>query len=193
MSVSPPSVDLDGRSLVLVWAMDRRGVIGRDGALPWRLSDDLKQFKRLTRDAPVIMGRKTFESIGKPLPRRTNIAISAEPRTTAGIRWVASLDEALQAALDATEPGDAIFVLGGSTIYAAALDIATSAQVTFVDAEVTGDVVLPFSFPSSDWREVSAVDYAASEVNDYAFSIRTFERIGTRSGGGDMEIGGGED
>ncbi len=156
--------------------MDRQGVIGRDGQLPWRLSDDLKNFKRTTAGAPVIMGRKTFESIGKALPNRTNIAVSSKPRSTSGVHWVTSFDDALDRALEHTEAGDSIFVLGGSAIYAAALDSATHAEVTFVAADVDGDVVLPFDFPTDDWVLGDVREFDASPRNEFPFSIRSFER-----------------
>ena len=165
-----------GRRLVLVWAMDRRGVIGRDGQLPWRLSDDLKNFKRTTAGAPVIMGRKTFESIGKALPRRTNIAVSREPRSTPGVHWVSSFGDALDVAIENTEAGESIYVIGGTSIYAAAIGRATHAEVTFVAADVEGDVELPFEFPTDDWVLGAVRDFDASAHNDFPFSIRSFER-----------------
>lgn len=173
---TPDGPDLGGRRLVLVWAMDRGGVIGRDGQLPWRLSDDLKNFKQTTSGAPVIMGRKTFDSIGRALPKRTNIAISREARATPGVHWVTSLSDALEIAIEHTGAGDSIFVLGGSTIYEAALPRATHAEVTFVAADVPGDVVLSFEFPTDDWVCTSVRDFDASPRNEYSFSIRSFER-----------------
>ncbi len=142
--------------LVLIVARARNGVIGRDGALPWQLSADLKRFKRMTVGKPVIMGRKTFESIGKPLPGRHNIVLSRDPAWRAeGVSVVANLAEAVAAAgLDPRARADGIMVIGGAQIYAEALPSATRIELTEVYAEPEGDTVLP-AFDPARWREVA--------------------------------------
>ncbi|MFZ4690021.1 MAG: dihydrofolate reductase [Polymorphobacter sp.] len=142
--------------LVLVVARARNGVIGRDGALPWHLPDDLKRFKRMTVGKPVIMGRKTFESIGKPLPGRQNIVLTRDPAwQAAGVSVVPNLAEAVAAAgLDPRARADGIMVIGGAQIYAEALPSATRIELTEVDAEPDGDTVLP-AFDPARWREIA--------------------------------------
>jgi dihydrofolate reductase len=142
--------------LVLVLARARNGVIGNSGALPWHLPDDLKRFKRMTVGKPVIMGRKTFESIGKPLPGRQNIVLTRDPDWRAeGVRVAANLAEAVAAAgLDPRARADGIMVIGGAQIYAEALPSATRIELTEVDAEPEGDTVMP-PFNPQRWREAA--------------------------------------
>ncbi len=142
--------------LVLVVARAKNGVIGRDGALPWHIPDDLRRFKRMTVGKPVIMGRKTFESIGKPLPGRQNIVLTRDAAWAApGVTVVPNLAEAVAAAgLDPRARADGIMVIGGAQIYAEALPSATRIELTEVDAEPTGDTVLP-AFDQARWREVA--------------------------------------
>lgn len=131
----------------LIWAMADNGVIGRDGGLPWKLPNDLKHFKEVTMGNPVIMGRKTFASLGKPLPGRLNLVLSRSGLALAGATTLRSLDEALAAA----EASGArwAWVIGGAEVYAAALARADCLQVTRVHGKVEGDVV----FPSVDWEQ----------------------------------------
>lgn len=142
--------------IALIGAVARNGVIGRDGDMPWHLSTDLKRFKALTLGHPVIMGRKTFESVGKPLPGRLNIVITRDRDWQAdGVLTVGSLGAALDLATahlesfepdpnepDATPP-NMIFVAGGGQIYAQALSFADVLHVTHVEAEIDGDTVFP--------------------------------------------------
>jgi dihydrofolate reductase len=125
--------------IVLVAAFARNGVIGVDGALPWRLLDDLKRFKRLTLDKPVVMGRKTYESIGRPLPKRRNVVVSRTSAALEGAEVVRSVEDALLLLSDAPE----ICVIGGGEIYRAFLPIATKLELTHVEADVQGDVTFP--------------------------------------------------
>lgn len=126
--------------LTLIAAVARNGVIGKDGTLPWRLPEDLKRFKALTLGHPIIMGRKTWESLGKPLPGRTNIVISRDPGyAAAGAIVVASLDAALAACADADEA----FVIGGAEIYALALARADCLQLTELGRDFEGDTYFP--------------------------------------------------
>jgi dihydrofolate reductase len=142
--------------LVLVLARARNGVIGNRGTLPWHLPDDLKRFKRMTVGKPVIMGRKTFESIGKPLPGRQNIVLTRDPDWRAeGVTVVSNLAEAVAAAgLDPRARADGLMVIGGAQIYAEALPSATRIELTEVDADPEGDTVMP-PFDPARWREVA--------------------------------------
>jgi len=155
--------------------MDRGGVIGRDGALPWHLPADMAYFRKTTSDHPVIMGRRTFESLRSPLPRRTNIVVSRRPEyEMPGVLTAATLDEAF--ALAAVAEGSEIaFVIGGAELYAAALPRADELHVTRIDADVSGDVV----FPPIDWSNflcVAATPHAVDERNALPFAIERWER-----------------
>jgi dihydrofolate reductase len=157
--------------LVLVVARAKNGVIGKDGALPWHLPEDLKRFKRMTVGKPVIMGRKTFESIGKPLPGRHNIVLTRDAAWRAeGVSVAANLAEAVAAAgLDPRARADGIMVIGGAQIYAEALPSATRIELTEVDAEPAGDTILP-PFDPARWVETARESHAAEgERPGYAF------------------------
>ncbi|MEI6487284.1 MAG: dihydrofolate reductase [Sphingomonadales bacterium] len=156
--------------ITLVVARARNGVIGNSGALPWHLPADLKHFKALTIGKPVVMGRKTFESIGKPLPGRQNIVLTRQPGWSApGVTVVPNLAEAIAAAgLDPRVRGH-IMIIGGAEIYALALPIATRVELTEVDAEPEGDTVLP-PFDPARWTEVARTAHAAEgDTPGYAF------------------------
>jgi len=150
--------------LVLVLARARNGVIGHKGELPWHLPEDLKRFKRMTVGKPVIMGRKTFESIGKPLPGRQNIVLTRDRDWRAdGVTVVPNLAEAIAAAgLDPRARADGIMVIGGAQIYAEALPSATRIELTEVDAAPAGDTVMP-PFDPGHWREVAREAHPAAE------------------------------
>jgi dihydrofolate reductase len=160
-------------------ARARNGVIGRDNDLPWRLSTDQKHFRALTTGKPVIMGRKTWDSLPrKPLPRRTNIVLSRdgsfEPK---GAIRCEDFSEAVQIAREqAVEDGAVeVCVIGGAALCALALPRATRIYLTEVDAEPEGDVVFP-PFDESAWREVSREAHPAGPDDDHAFVFRTLER-----------------
>lgn len=157
--------------LVLVVARARNGVIGNAGALPWHIPADLKHFKAITVGKPVIMGRKTFDSIGKPLPGRHNIVLTRDAGWQAeGVTVVANLAEAIAAAgLDPRTRADAIMIVGGAQIYAEALPSATRIEVTEIDAAPDGDTVMP-PFDPARWREVSRRSHpAAGDTPGYSF------------------------
>ncbi len=136
--------------VAIIAAVASNGVIGSANALPWRLPEDLKRFKALTLGHPVIMGRKTFESIGRPLPGRRNIVISRNAAFSAeGCETAASLDAALAACAGTT---DEVFVIGGGQIYAEALPVSDKLYLTEIKAEVDGDTRFP-GFDRSAWRE----------------------------------------
>ena len=155
------------------------GVIGRDGALPWRLATDLAHFKTLTLGKPIIMGRKTWESLPRrPLPGRMNIVLtrdgSFEPRNAVRSE---DFSEAVQIAREqASEDGaDEVCVIGGAALFALALPKAGRIYLTEVEAEVPGDVVFP-PFDENGWVEVSREAHPAGEGDDHAFLFRTLER-----------------
>ncbi|WP_439534631.1 dihydrofolate reductase [Polymorphobacter sp.] len=145
-----------GLEVVLVVARADNGVIGRDGTLPWRLSADLKRFKALTVGKPVLMGRKTFESIGRPLPGRHNIVLTRQPGWQAdGVSVAPNLAEAIAAAgMDPRARAAALMVIGGADIYAQALPLADRVELTEVHVDADGDTVLP-AFNAAVWREVA--------------------------------------
>ena len=163
--------------LNLVVARAANGVIGRDGGLPWRIPEDLRHFKRLTVGKPVVMGRRTFESIGKPLPGRHNIVLTRNAGWTAeGVTVVPNLAEAVAAAgLDPRARADEIMVIGGAQIYAEALPSATRVYLTEVHAEPAGDTVLP-GFDPLLWTELERTDHPAEGVTP-GYSFVTLERI----------------
>jgi dihydrofolate reductase len=158
------------RSLVV--AMARNRVIGRDNALPWRLPADLAYFKRVTMGHPVIMGRRTYESIGKPLPGRLNIVVSRNPAFRApGCTVVRSLDEAWEVAGEAPE----VCVIGGTSIFAEALSVADRIHLTEVDADVPGDTWFP-EFDRSEWTEREVEHHAPDDRHAYPFRIVVLDR-----------------
>jgi dihydrofolate reductase len=158
----------------IIAAMAENGIIGRDGQLPWRLSADLKRFKRLTTGHTVIMGRKTWESIGRPLPDRRMVVISRQNGYQAdGVTIVGSLDEALAVAQSANEV-DA-FIIGGAEVYRLALPKADRLYITLVLADVAGDT----KFPEVDWEtwaRTESESHDADADNEYATLFYTFER-----------------
>lgn len=155
----------------LVVAAAENDVIGRNNALPWHLPADLKYFKTITMAKPIVMGRKTWESIGRPLPGRHNVVITRQPLAIPGCTVVHSLEEALQATADAAE----VMVIGGAVIFASALPMARRVYLTRVHAMVDGDTFLPALDPAQ-WREVSRQDCSADEKNAYAYSFLVLER-----------------
>lgn len=152
--------------------MSRNRVIGRNNELPWRLPSDLAFFKRVTLGHPVIMGRRTYESIGKPLPGRLNIVVTGNRGYRApGCTVVHSLEDAYRAAGDAEE----VSIIGGSSIFEAALPSADVIYLTEVEGEVEGDVFFP-EFDRSGWRETVIERHPADERHAYPFRILKLER-----------------
>ncbi|HVW56628.1 MAG TPA: dihydrofolate reductase [Rhizobiaceae bacterium] len=151
-------------------AIAENGVIGRDGGLPWRLSSDLKRLKADTMGKPIIMGRRTYDSIGKPLPGRLNIVVTRNRDWGAeGVEAAASLDEAIRLAEDRAHsmPGaDEIIILGGGMLYAEALVVTDKLYVTHVLASVDGDTTFPEIDPAV-WEIVSSLNVPAGEKDDY--------------------------
>jgi dihydrofolate reductase len=165
-------------SLVLVAAIAENGVIGRAGALPWRLKTDLKRFRVLTVGHPVVMGRKTYLSFGKPLKNRTNIVVTRDPEfAAAGIVVAPSLETALEVAEgDALRRGAAAIVIGGGAdIYLKTIDKATRLEITCVHVRPEGDTMFPEIDPAR-WRETSRQEYAAGPDDEAPFTTLTYER-----------------
>jgi dihydrofolate reductase len=161
--------------LTLVAAVARNGVIGRDNDMPWRLPEDLKHFRRVTLGAPVIMGRRTWDSLPaafKPLPGRRNVVITRNPGWHAdGAEAAASLDEALRR-LDA-EP--AAFVVGGAQLYAQALERADELVLTEIDRDFEGDTRFP-GYDRGRFAEVARETHRAAPPNDFDFAFVTYRR-----------------
>ncbi len=156
----------------IIVAMAENRVIGRDGDLPWHISEDLKRFKHLTIGHTIIMGRKTHESIGRPLPKRRSIIISRQADYAAdGVEVAQSLDAAVEMAASDEEA----FVIGGSSIYAAALPLADRLYVTRVHAEVAGDVFFP-DFDTDDWQQIEASPKQTDEKSGLTYSFVVFQR-----------------
>jgi dihydrofolate reductase len=172
-------------ALVLVAAVADNGVIGRGNTLPWRLKSDLKHFRTLTLGKPVLMGRKTFESIGRPLPGRTNIVASRDAGfAVPGVVAAARLEDALAAAT-----GDAlrrsvgeVMVVGGADIYAALMPRAARLEITHVHARPQGDAVFPPIDPAV-WRAAARAEHAAGADDDAAFTFVTYCRASDGIGG----------
>nr|WP_298728812.1 type 3 dihydrofolate reductase [uncultured Steroidobacter sp.] len=159
--------------LSIIVAVADNGVIGSGNQLPWRLPDDLKRFKALSLGKPIVMGRKTFDSIGRPLPGRLNIVISRRSGLEIpGCRVVTSIDEALAAA----QPAPEIVIVGGADIYRQVLPSVQVIHLTRVHANVAGDVVFPELQPH-EWREVAKEYHPADERHAHAFTFSTLERV----------------
>ena len=156
----------------VVVAMGRARVIGVAGGLPWRLPADLRRFKALTLGKPILMGRRTHESIGRVLPGRRNLVLSRLAFAAPGCEVVASLDEALSCC--AGEPE--VMVIGGATVYAEALPRAERIYLTIVDGEFAGDTFFP-PLPEGEWREVEAEEHPADAENPYALRFVRLDRV----------------
>jgi dihydrofolate reductase len=163
--------------VVLVLAAADNGVIGTGNALPWELPDDLLHFKRTTIGRPVVMGRKTFDSVGFPLPGRRNIVITRDQGWShEGVLTCHSLDEALERAFEQAliDGADAVMVVGGAEIYRLSLPRADKAILTRVHGEVVGDVRFDLTV-FSDWRQVSSREFEAVKGNSHSFTILELE------------------
>lgn len=161
----------------LVAAVARNGVIGADNDMPWRLSSDLRRFRRLTWGKPLVMGRKTFDAIGRALPGRLTIVVTRRSNWHApGVTVAGGLDEALRKAAAWREGrGQEVCVVGGGTIYGQALPRADWLRLTHVDAAPAGDVVFP-DYDADAWRAVSAIDTPAGPRDEFATRYRAYRR-----------------
>ena len=165
--------------LSLIVAVAENGVIGRDGGLPWRLSSDLKTFRRLTLGKPLIMGRRTFQSIGKPLDGRDNIVVTRDPHfDVPGVSACASVSEAVTLArvLATTRGADEIMVIGGAAIYDAVIDIADRVYLSRVHAKPAGDRHFP-DLDAAQWQEVSCEALPKGERDEFAATLIVYERV----------------
>ena len=163
---------MNEQKIVFVVAMGENRVIGRDNVMPWHIRSDLKRFKALTWGKPMIMGRKTFESIGKPLPGRQNIVVTRDPNyRREGIDVVHDVDAALRAAGDAPE----VMVIGGAEIFRLLLPRAGRLHLTRVHANVEGDVMWP-ALDDREWQVVEREEYAADELHAHAMTFEVWEK-----------------
>jgi len=158
----------------IIVAADEHGGIGRAGGLPWHLPGDLKRFKALTMGKPMVMGRKTWDSIGRPLPGRRSLVVSRQPGLALdGAEVFGSLEAALQAAADAPET----CVIGGAEIYRQALPLAEVVHLTRVHASVQADTFFPV-LDTGEWEEVAREDCPADARHAHAYSFLTLKRVG---------------
>lgn len=170
------------KTLALIVARTRNGVIGRDNRMPWHLPEDLRYFKRITMNKPVIMGRNTWESLGKPLPGRDNIVITRNTAYRAdGATVVHDLPTALTLAdsLASARQVDEIMVIGGADIYRAAMPFITRAYVTEIDADIEGDTFF-HELDTQHWQETAREAHAPCEKNPHPYCFVTWQR---RQGG----------
>ena len=157
----------------IIVAMARNRVIGANGAIPWRLPEELKRFKSLTLGHHIVMGRKTWDSIGRLLPGRATVIVTRQPDfSVPGAKIAHSLDEAINACGGDSE----IFVIGGAELYAQALPRAGRLYLTTVDADIAGDTLMP-EIDLKAWREVSTTSYPADGRHRYPFRCAVYERV----------------
>jgi dihydrofolate reductase len=164
----------------IIVAVADNGVIGRDNDLPWRLSADLRRFKTLTMGHHLLLGRKTFASIGRPLPGREMIVVSrSQPELPEGVHLAESIEAAIERARAYDE--DELFVAGGASVYAALLGRCDRIYLTRVHAEVDGDVRFP-DFDAKQWDEVRREEIPADEDNEHATTFSVLERASSAAG-----------
>jgi dihydrofolate reductase len=158
--------------LSIVVAMDRNRVIGQAGRLPWRLPADLRRFKRITMGKPIVMGRKTYESIGHPLPGRSNIVVTRDPGFEAqGFNKASSFE----AALELARPADEVMIIGGTSLFEAALPRAERLYLTLIETSFDGDTWFP-DYDPSQWHELSREVHPADDNNPYAHTFCILKR-----------------
>ena len=166
--------------LSMIVARARNGSIGKDGTLPWRLADDLKLFKQATLGKPIIMGRKTWESLPrKPLPDRQNIVLTRHWDYSApGARVYSNINAAIAAgrAIAQKSGVDEIFIIGGQSLFERAMPLTERLYITEVDADIDGDVFFP-PITDNDFIEAGSTSYPADDRNQYAFTYRILERV----------------
>jgi dihydrofolate reductase len=160
----------------LIVAMSNHRVIGKANQMPWHLSSDLQRFKALTLHKPIVMGRKTYESIGKPLPQRENLILTTDPDyKIAGCRVAHSIDEVFEILQDLG--AEEVFVIGGAQIYQAFLPLAHRLYLTLVTADLEGDTFFP-AYDESLWDEVSHEAHPADAKNEYPYCFKVLARKG---------------
>ena len=162
--------------LSAIVATDRRGTIGKDGEIPWYLPADFRYFKRVTTGHPIIMGRRTFRSLGRPLPKRTNIVLTRDPFFSAsGTVVVHSLREAL--AHEAVTSAPESFIIGGGEIYRQSLPLVATVYLTIIDTEIAGGNAFFPPLDPREWREVWSEGHPADDRNPHAFRFSRWVRI----------------
>jgi dihydrofolate reductase len=164
--------------VALIAAFAQNLVVGINNSLPWHLPEDLKYFKRTTSGKAIIMGRKTYESIGRPLPNRTNIVVSRNPNFSAeGVVMVTSLEEAVKHAenVNMINGVEEVMIIGGAAIYQASLPMADRLYLTHVHANVEGDAYFP-KIDLEQWEEVSREDFNKDESNPYDYSFSVYDK-----------------
>jgi len=160
--------------ITIIAAIGNKNALGKDNQLLWKLPKDLKHFKTLTENHPVVMGRKTYESIGKPLPNRTNIVVSRKENWfQEGILIVSTLKEALKFAKKINED---FFVIGGGEIYKQTMDVADRLEITQVNGDFEADTFFPKIDPKI-WQKTDEECHSKDDKNDYDFCFQTFEKI----------------
>ncbi len=170
-----PPLGGGGAAIAMIVAASENNAIGKDNQLLWHLPNDLKFFKNTTWGFPVIMGRKSFEAVGKPLPGRTNIVVTSRPHWKAtDTITVASIEEGIQKAIAATN-SKVIFITGGGEIYKQSMDIADTIYMTRVHATLDGDTFFP-EIDESKWQLTSNQDFTADEKHAYAYSFQIWKR-----------------
>jgi len=158
--------------ITLIAARARNGVIGRNNQMPWKIAGEQAYFKRMTMGSPIVMGRKTWESLGRPLPGRRNIVVTRNPAYTAtGADVVDSLDDALRLAGGSEE----VFVIGGAQLYAAAMPRANRILLTEIDADFDGDTFMP-ALDRNEWREMSREVHPPTTERPFSYSYVVYER-----------------
>lgn len=165
--------------LAIIVAQDKNRAIGIENKLPWHLPEDLRYFKRVTMGKPIIMGRNTFESIGRPLPGRVNIVVSRqEGYSPEGVKVVNSLEAATELAESVCliDGVDEAMIIGGAQIYSQAIGVADRLYLTEVDAEINGDAWFP-EFDRSAWNEIGREDFLAEGPNPYNYSFIVLDKI----------------
>ena len=157
----------------IIAAIDRNRLIGVENRLPWRLPADLRHFKRVTMGKPILIGRKTYESIGRPLPGRHNIVVTRDRDfSVEGCTVVSSIERTLAAA----GPYPELVVIGGASFYGQLMPVAQRIYLTLIDAEFEGDTFFPVYQPT-EWKEVSRDDFQPDEENPYPYSFVVLERV----------------
>jgi len=155
-------------TISIIVAMTNNRVIGKDNEMPWHLSDDLKNFKKLTLGKTVIMGRLTYDSIGKPLPNRRNIVLSRSLKDKK-VNVLSNVEEALEV----TSAEEEVFIIGGQDIYSQTIRKATKLYITMIDSEIEGDKFFP-NIDFSDWKIIDSLSYSKSECNSHDFTAQVF-------------------
>ena len=164
----------------MIAAMADQRVIGKDQKMPWHLPADLAFFKKTTLGSPIIMGRKTYESIGRPLPKRLNIIVTRNPDLKiAGCEVATSLDQAISIAKKKSPDSDEVFITGGSHLYTSFLPQADRLYLTLIDAQLEGDTFFP-DYRQYQWHELERSEHQADEKNSYPYSFLILDRVASK-------------